>query len=128
MYVFICLPEVETNKCCVFPFSARAELQLRLALTTPRKAPPERRKGNTHCLLVSTSGVPVCKSICFLFQLIRSYGQFELVLLISGEKGGGGGVNDRGGFILTFSLHLEKVLFINIICFNFDSLKNVEKF
>ena len=32
-------PEVETNKCCVFPQLRSAELQLRLALTTPRKAP-----------------------------------------------------------------------------------------
>ena len=44
--------EVETYKCCVFPFSAQAELQLRLTLT----APLERRKGNTQHLLVSTSG------------------------------------------------------------------------
>ena len=40
-----------------FPSSAQAELQLRLALTTPRKAPLERRKGNTQHLLVSTSGL-----------------------------------------------------------------------
>ena len=33
---------------------AQAELQLRLALTTPRKAPLERSKGNTQHLLVST--------------------------------------------------------------------------
>ena len=44
-------PEVETNKCCVFSFSAQAELQLRLALT----APLERTKENTQYLLVSTS-------------------------------------------------------------------------
>ena len=43
-------PEVETHKCCVLPFSAQAEQQLRLALT----APLERRKGNTKHLLVST--------------------------------------------------------------------------
>ena len=36
-------------------FSAQAELQLRLALTTPRKAPLERSCGNTQHLLVSTS-------------------------------------------------------------------------
>ena len=37
-------PEVETNKCFVFHLSAQAYLQLRLALTTPRKAPLEQRK------------------------------------------------------------------------------------
>ena len=35
--------------------SAQAELQLRFALTTPRKALLERKIGNTQHLLVSTS-------------------------------------------------------------------------
>ena len=47
---------------------AQAELQLRLALTTPRKAPLERRKGNTQfpprIFYQSAGSDPVSQSIC----------------------------------------------------------------
>ena len=65
---------------------AQAELQLRLALTTPRKAPLERKKGNTQHLLVSTCpGAPLSQSSCLCQSISQSVspGRLPLCSLVS---------------------------------------------